>query len=419
MSFLSKEIVEKRDELKRLEAAIDAAWKTVGPEIDLDRLQRFGDEDWSSLSSGEKSVRLEAATTRMKRLRDQVLDGVEKHKQRNGGNGWMIHPTPGDAGQPAQKTLDELMAGDQEVKAWLTSGKANSIVREYDARPSEVLGFGRKVLFQTTAGWAPESLRIPRVIEAATRPIGVLDLIPVYPTGSASVVYMEETTRTHNAAEKAEGLAYAESEFALTERSSTVRKITDSIPVTDEQLDDVSMAESYLRSRLMFGVRQKLDGQVLNGNGIAPNLLGILNVPGIQTQPKGADPVPDAIYKAMVLVQTIGRANPNGIVMHPNDWQDIRLLRTTDGVYIWGPPSQTGNLNIFGLQVVVTDAIAENTALVGDFANFCGLFERLGVRVEMGYVNDDFSKGKKTLRCTGRFGFVVFRPSAFATITGI
>jgi len=419
MSFLSKEIVEKRDEMKRLETAIDAAWKTVGPEIDLDRLQKFGDEDWSGLDSGQKSIRLEAATTRLNRLRDQVLDGVEKHKQRNGGNGGMIHPTQRDGGQPAQKTLDELMTGDQEIKGWLTGGKANSIVREYDARPSEVLGFGRKVLFQTAAGWAPESLRIPRVIEAATRPIGVLDLIPVYPTGSASVVYMLETTRVHAAAETAEGIVYSESQFQLAEQSSTVRKIADSIPVTDEQLDDVAMTESYLRSRLIFGVRQRLDSQILNGTGVAPNLLGILNTPLIQTVAKGANPIPDAIYNAMVAVQVTGRANPNGIILHPNDWRDIRLLRTADGQYIFGSPSQPGPLNIFGLTVAVTDAIAENTGLVGDFANFCGLFERSGVRVEMGYVNDDFSLGKKTLRCQGRFGFVVFRPSAFCTVTGL
>ena len=99
-----------------------------------------------------------------------------------------------------------------------------------------------KTLFQTSAGWAPESTRTGRVVDAVTRPLQVIDILPTGQTGQANVVYMQETTRTHAAAEKAEGAAYAESELALTEATSAVRKITDSVPVTDEQLEDVPMA---------------------------------------------------------------------------------------------------------------------------------------------------------------------------------
>ena len=168
-----------------------------------------------------------------------------------------------------------------------------------------------KALFLTSAGWAPESTRTGQVVEAVTRPIQVTDIIPSGRTGQASVVYMREDTRTHAAAEVAEGAAVAESEFVLSQQSSTVRTIGDSVPVTEIQLEDVPQVESYLNGRLNFGVQQRLDGQILTGDGIAPNLEGILNVTGIQTQAKGADPVMDAYYKAMVLcrVTEIGRAH--------------------------------------------------------------------------------------------------------------
>ena len=120
----------------------------------------------------------------------------------------------------------------------------------------------------------------------------MIDVIPSGQTGQASIVYMEETTRTHSAAERAEAGAYAESTFVLEEKTSTVRSIGDSIPVTDEQLADVPQVQSYLNQRLAFGVRQRLDGQVLNGNGTAPNLKGITNTTGIQTVAKGSDSVP-------------------------------------------------------------------------------------------------------------------------------
>ena len=101
------------------------------------------------------------------------------------------------------------------------------------------------------------------------------------------------------------------------------------------------------------------------------------------------------------------------------DWQAIRTLASADGIYIWGSPSESGPERIWGLPVVQTDALTENTALVGDFPNFCQLFERQGLDVRLGFVSDDFTKGKQTIRAGMRVAFVVYRATAFSTITGI
>jgi HK97 family phage major capsid protein len=320
----------------------------------------------------------------------------------------------GNGSEQRQKTLGELITDSKPFKDYRKTGSPQGGV---------VQGFGLadlKTLFQTSAGWAPESLRVPGlVVPAVTRPIQVLDIVPAGRTSMAAVVYMEETTRTHASAERAENAAYAESTFALTERSSTVRSIGTSIPVTDEQLEDVEGVQTYLEGRLVFGNRQRLDNQILNGDGIAPNLTGILNHASLQTQAKGADPVPDAVYKAMTLVRVTGRAFPNAFIAHPNDWQDVRLLRTADGIYIWGSPSEAGPERIWGLQVVQADSLTENTGLVGDFANFCQLYERRGMEVAVGYVNDDFLDGRRTIRAGLRVAFVIYRGAAFCSVTGI
>ncbi len=329
------------------------------------------------------------------------------------------HPGKG-TGEPAgeHKGFGEMITEHANWEIWQKCGftpGACPAIRFKDMGITEL-----KVLFQTSAGWAPESTRTGRVVDAVTRPLQAIDILPTGQTGQANVVYMEETTRTHSAAERAEGAAYAESTFALTEATTAVRKVTDSVPVTDEQLEDVPMAQSYLEGRLGFGVMQRLDGQAIAGDGIAPNLDGILNVAGIQTQARGADPVPDAIYKAGTLIRVTGRAIPTHVLLHPNDAQDIRLTRTADGIYIWGNPSDTGAARIWGWPIIENESLTENTGLVGSFMPlWIQLVERRGVIIEIGFVNDDFTTGRKTLRGSGRWALPVYRPPAFCTVTGI
>ena len=214
------------------------------------------------------------------------------------------------------------------------------------------------------------------------------------------------------------GAAYAESTLALTEQTNTVRSIGTSLPVTDEQLADVPQVESYINMRLPNMINRRLDGQILVGDGSAPNLKGINNVSGILTQALGGDTVPDAVYKGLRQVRVTGRAMPNIIYAHPNDWESIRLLRTADGIYIWGSPAEAGVQRIWGVTVGETDAQTENTILGGD-TTFSQLFMRQDMLVEIGTVNDDFLDGRQTVRAGLRAAFVVYRPAAFVQITGV
>jgi HK97 family phage major capsid protein len=335
--------------------------------------------------------------------------------------------------QERTKTSDELQdaggyeAGDgsdtgPQVKSFGQLFVESKAFKEFggDRGPEATIDVDLKTLMTTAAGWAPEVTRTDRLVEFATRPLQVAELIPQTTTGQSAVQYMEETTFTNVAAETAEGGTYQEAALAYTEQTSLVRKIAVYLPVTDEQLEDEPRVRGVIDNRLPFMVRQRLDLQILVGNGTAPNLRGILNVVGIQTQAKGADPTPDAVYKAIVKVEVTGQAIANAVVMHPNDWQDVRLLRTADGLYIWGNPSDAGPERIWGLRVVRAQALTENTGLVGDFANFSELAVRRGIDTQisnshLGY----FIEGKQAIRADMRVALVVYRPAAFCTVTGI
>jgi HK97 family phage major capsid protein len=312
---------------------------------------------------------------------------------------------PGDSGGPRQaKTLGDIVAVDPRLKV-------KKVEWEVDV--------DLKTTLLTSAGWAPQAVRTDRMVDFATRPIALLDMIPTVTTTQASVVYMEETTFTNAAAEVAEGLVKPAATLVYTERTNTIRKIAVFLPVSDEQLDDVPRMKALLDNRLGFMVRQRLASQILVGDGTAPNLRGLINVVGVQTQAKGADPTPDAVYKAMVLVMTTGQATPDTAVFNPLDWQDVRLLRTVDGIYIWGSPSEAGPERIWGLPVVLEQGMTQNTAAVGAFQVFSELDIRKGLVVETGYNANDWTLNLQTIRAEIRATVVYFRPTAFCLITGV
>jgi HK97 family phage major capsid protein len=363
----------------------------------------------------------------------ETLEATEKaagaHASREKVRGHV--PQPGgqksERERPQVKSLGQLLAEEKAYEDWLKRGAPGGVDFSYDVLPSDVLAkamaydtLGAKTLMTTAAGFAPESVRLPGFVEAVSRPLQLIDIIPMNVTSQAAIKYMEETTRTHAAAEKAEGAQFAESTFAFTERTSDVRKITDSLPVTDEQFEDVPMMTGYVNGRLTFGLRQRADGQVYVGDGSSPNLRGIVNVSGIQTQAKGADPVPDTFFKAMTKIRVTGRALPTHHVMHPTDWQNIRLLRTADGVYIWGSPSEAGPERLWGLPVVQNDARSAGSGMTGSFQPaWISAFERKGVDIQVGYVGSQFGEGKRTVRGDMRMALVVFRPAAFCDVTGL
>lgn len=276
-----------------------------------------------------------------------------------------------------------------------------------------------KTLMETGAGFAPQSIRTGRVVDYAHRRPVVADLIPQTPTTQAAVVYMEETTFTNNAATRSEGGQAGEGALAYTERSKAVREIATFLPVTEIQLEDVAQAQSLIDNRLMTMLDLTEEVQLLTGDDIAPNLGGFHTVV-TQSQAKSTDPVPDAIYKGMTKVRATGFAEPSAAIIHPNDWQDVRLLRTTDGIYIWGNPSEAGPERIWGLPVVVTTAETENTALLGDFQLYSEIFRRRGANIKVSDSHSDyFIKGKLAVRADKRLALAIYRASAFCKVTGI
>jgi HK97 family phage major capsid protein len=406
---------EAEDQVRAKEAELKRVFDAAGPELDLKSVGRdllpAGVKAGDTISVAEWIRKTNDELTGLKKEWES-LSAVDTIKARGGEVGRVESGDGASQDNPTGRSM-------KSVGVQFVESHAFKRLNGRHIGDTSTLDIDMKTLMQTSAGWAPETTRNGVVVDFATRPLQVAELIPTTETTQNAVTYMEETTFTNNAAEIAEAGTYPEAALALTEQSVLVRKIAVFLPVTDEQLQDEAQVRTYVENRLAFMIRQRLDLQILVGNGTAPNLRGLLNVLNIQTQAKGADPTPDAVYKAMTKIRVTGQAEPNLIVMHPNDWMDIRLLRTPDGVYIWGNPSDAGPERMWGLRVAQAQALTENTGLVLD-TQYVSLAYRRGIDVQVSNSHGTFFvEGKQAIRADVRVALVPYRPAAICTVTGI
>lgn len=390
-------------------ALLDEKDGNGNPKIDAKGIEkvRENEKELGQLQAKLTEIQeLEVAADNARKLRDAVNTGERKGVF---------------AGSPTGLAAQDVNPARVERKTIGQRFVESNAFTSYDAsrKSGPEVEFEMKTLFDESTGFVPETTRIARIEEYPTRPIAVIDVIPQGTTDQIAVVYMEETTFTNSAAEVAEAAAYAESAFAFTERTSNVKKITNSLPITDEMRQDAAQIETYVTNRLLFQIRQRLDSQLISGNGSGANLTGLLNTGSVQTQAVGSDVEADAIHKAITKVRSVGFAEPTAVILHPNNWQKIHLMKTASGEYLYGAPWEPGPGTLWGLPVVSTTAISAGTGLLGAFRPYCQFFTKKNLSMMMGYNNDDFSKGKITIRADMRGAFVVFRPLAFASVTGL
>lgn len=244
---------------------------------------------------------------------------------------------------------------------------------------------GVKTLMSTSAGYAPQITRTGEIIPYASKPPQVIDYLRILPTDQNAVTFMEQTTRTSGAAAKAEATALAESTEAFTLRTFTCQRIGTFLNVTEEQMEDAPEVKAFLNYDLPLMVRQELDRNVTVGSGTSPEPLGIYNGSAVQTQARGSDPAFDAILKAIVKVgNTAGTSwsQADVVAMHSTDWQFLALTRTADGLYILGNPNDMAVRRVWGLPIVLCNALTATNALVFD-SNFFTVRMRKPIQVDL------------------------------------
>lgn len=300
-----------------------------------------------------------------------------------------------------------LTAGDEFIKsqgfADLVAGRVERV--RLDVK-NTVLGGSTTVLPQQNGG----------VIAGDFLPTTIRSVLPTVPVTSNMVNSLRENAWTNDAAEVSEGGGKPESDITFEQYNVPITTVAHWIKVSNQLLADAPAIASYINTRLRDGLAQRVDLQLLKGNGTAPNLSGLTDSGNFTAYTATSDDtLVDAINRAKYALWAVGQA-PDTVIVNPADWGAMERARenygTGLGAYLYGPPATSANLNPFGVQVVLSNNMTAGKFLIGNLRGSCVVYARQGATIELGYVNTDFTQNLVTIRAEERLGLGVERPSA-------
>lgn len=206
--------------------------------------------------------------------------------------------------------------------------------------------------------------------------------------------------------------------------SDSLKEVAAWWKVTDNMAEDLSYIVSEINNHARYNLQLLEETQLLSGNGSDANIKGLLSR-DIQKMVQDTDSDPDRIFKARTKIALATGFRADALVINPADYEAIRLSKDANGQYYGGGyfNGQYGNGAImqdpplWGLKTVVTEAIAQGTALVGAFKLGGAVIRKGGLRAEStNSHSDDFTNDLITFRVRERLGLQVKYPKAFVSV---
>ena len=262
----------------------------------------------------------------------------------------------------------------------------------------------------------------------------IRDLMNVQPTSLPSIPYIREGHADEADADfTTEGTAKNEAAMDWTQDDAIVRKVTAWLPMTTEAIEDAPTLRGYIDNRLSYLVAVREEEAILAGDGIAPNLKGITEFAGLQSQAFVAHPTtatnPDIVQMVALAISKIETVDgdADGVVMRPTDyWTAIaaRVANTVEGgegPYDGRPlqfsPAAAAGVPLWGLPVIRSRSVASGTAIVGAFRQGATLFDRMQTTIKVGNQHSTyFVENKVAVVAESRLALAVHRPDYFVEL---
>ena len=313
-------------------------------------------------------------------------------------------------GPVLEKSAGTQLVESEEFKGFVSKGRGTAVLRlkAVTSVTSATSGTGG-------AGSAIQPNWLPGIVTPALRPFTIRDLLMQGRTGQPVVRYVRETGFQNMAAAVAEGATKPQSDLSLATVDATVQVLAHWLLASKQILADLPYLQSYIDTRLTYGLKYVEENQLLTGDGTGNNLHGLIPQATAFNDALrgGSDTDIDTLRRAILQVR-IAEYRASGIVLNPIDWANIELTKSTTAEYIWVNVSNGGSPMMWRLPVVDTNAMPAGYFLVGAFNIAAQVFDREDANVMVSTEDgNNFTTNMVTIRAEERLALVVYRPESF------
>ncbi|MGZ4531932.1 MAG: phage major capsid protein [Mycobacteriaceae bacterium] len=268
----------------------------------------------------------------------------------------------------------------------------------------------------------PDAL-MPGMVELSHEPTRILNLLPTRTMDVPVVEYLRHVSTTGTAGMVPPGGLKPSVTINTDKVEARARKIAVVTTLNDEDVEDFNGFLGYVQTELRRLVIDQENIQLLTGDGLGEDLLGIFSVTGILTRVKGASP--ETGIDTLELAATDLRNGPAFVeptvyAMHPTTWSTTRRIKDGQGRYILGNPSEQDAARLWGVPVVKSTGIAPGTVLTANLPAAATAHVRKGLVIEVSYSHaDQFQRNQIMIRCEERIALAVAKPAAASKVTGL
>jgi len=276
------------------------------------------------------------------------------------------------------------------------------------------------------------TFQVDEIGQLLKRRITMYDLFRKIPIGSNNtngvITYSDwdEATTVRAANMVAEGVAFPESTAKWKTYTLSLRKVGDTLPVSEEFYEDQARFAAELDNFLRTNVELKVEDQLINGDNTGQQLQGLLNR-ATAFSATGLTKVDEATFYDLIAVVgeqitklANGKYMPNFIAMNKSAINKMRLVKDKNENYIIPPFVTRDGREVDGLVVLEANFMPDNNFVVGD-SRFGKIYEKNGLIISKGHVGDQFAEDMETLKVKKRLAFLIHEAdkTGFVKVTDI
>lgn len=276
-----------------------------------------------------------------------------------------------------------------------------------------------------SGGTMPQPQRLDGVNNIAEKVSVIYGLIPKLNTDRNAIEWVYESGQEGTIDGTAEGATKDQIDNNFVVTSVSLVKRAAYFKVSTEMLQDVSFMAGWLRNKLIVRLFLDVNNQILNGDGVASNLAGLIGLATTFAAGTFALTVDnannaDSLVVAMNQIKIANQITSNlTILMYPSDVATLKLLKvsSTDKRYVDRLLYIGTTLTLDGVPIVESTHVAAGTFLVGDFSKAL-IVQKNTIMVEVGLDGNDFTKNMRTILAEWRGQVIVQNNDRTAFVKG-